>query len=97
MVIDLGVKTLGSLLRTTRHKLAGTVTVDGQPASRLVAVLDRRDLSWVAGTISDPATGHWELNGVCEYPVNTLIALALDNTATYNAEVADYLSQVATV
>jgi hypothetical protein len=96
MVIGFGVVTAGSLLRTTRHKLAGTVTVDGQPASRLVVILDRRNFSYVAGTISN-ATGHWELNGVSEYPVNTLIALALDNTMTYNAEVADYLSQVATV
>jgi len=82
--------------RADRHRLAGTVTVDGSPARRNIFVCDRRTLAYVAATTSDPVTGAWEISGLPEYPEGSLIVLALDNTATYNAEVADYVSQVAT-
>ena len=82
--------------RTDRHRLAGTVTVDGQPARRLVVVIDRVSLILKAAVQSDPVTGAWELTGLAEYPVQQLLVVSLDDTGTYNAEVADYISQIAT-
>ena len=83
--------------RTDRNLIAGTVTVDGLPARRNITVFDRRNFSWVASTTSDPITGEWEIPGVQEFPERTLLVVALDITGNYNAEVADYISQVATV
>ena len=40
------------LPRTDRHRLAGTVTVDGVPASRLVVVQDRTTFNLVAASLS---------------------------------------------
>jgi hypothetical protein len=96
MITVFGVISIGTGQRTDRHRLAGSVTVDGQPARRFIAVFDRRNCAWVAGTVSDPATGAWEITGVAEYPERVLIVVALDTTGAYNAEVADYVSQVAT-
>lgn len=96
MIIDCGPLALGVPSRSDRHRLAGTVTVDGQPAKRFVTVLDRQNYAWVATAISDPVTGDWELIGLQEYPEQALLIVALDTTGAYNAEVADYVSQVAT-
>ncbi|WP_284153042.1 hypothetical protein [Desulfofustis limnaeus] len=98
MIADYSAICLGTFTaRQGRHKLAGTVTVDGQPARRNIMVIDRRTLTYVAGTTSDPTTGAWEIYGVSEYPERSLLVLALDTTGHYNAEVADYITQVATV
>ncbi len=83
-------------LRTDRHRLAGTVTIDGSPGKRMVVVYDRRFLTIVAATLSDPLTGAWEIHGLPEYPERSLLVVAYDNTGNYNAEVADYISQVTT-
>lgn len=80
--------------RTDRHRLAGVVTIDGVPSRRVVGVFDRRSLSLIAAAISEATTGEWELAGLPEYPEAALLVVALDNTGTYNAEVADYVSQV---
>jgi len=77
-----------------RDRLSGTVTVDGLPARRTVIALYRSTLSYVAAATSDPVTGAWELSGLPEYPERSLLVLALDNTGNYNAEIADYISQV---
>lgn len=81
-------------LRTDRHRLAGSVSVDGSPAKRLVVVVLRGTLAYVGATFSDSATGAWEISGTQEYDERSLLVLALDNTGNYNAEVADYISQV---
>lgn len=81
-------------VRTDRHRLAGTVTIDGVLGKRVVAVIDRRTLTPLAATISDPITGAWTLSSMPEYPERQLLVAALDNTGNYNAEVADYISQV---
>jgi len=82
---------------TARHKIAGTVTVDGVPAKRLVMAMDRRFATLIASTFSDrPEVGAWSFEGLPEYPERALIVVALDTTGNYNAEVADYISQVAT-
>ena len=80
--------------RTDRHRLAGVVTVDGSPAQRRVVVCKRVSLEIVAQTLSDSVTGAWEIYGMAEYDEGSLIVLAFDNSGTYNAEVADYVSQV---
>ena len=82
------------LPRTDRHRLAGTVTVDGNPAQKRVIVFNRISLELIAATYSAPATGAWELSGMPEYAERSLLVLAFDDTGTYNAEVADYVSQV---
>lgn len=82
------------LPRTDRHRLAGTVTVDGNPAQKRVMVFNRISLELLAATCSAPATGAWELSGLPEYTEGSLLVLAFDNTGTYNAEVADHVSQV---
>ena len=82
--------------RTDRHKIAGTVTVDGLPARRNILALERKDMSYVGATTSDPVTGKWKIQGLPEYPERSLIVFAMDTTGEYNAEVADYISQVAT-
>ena len=80
--------------RTDRHRLAGVVTVDGQYAEKRIHVHLRSTMELVAATYSDPVTGEWEIFGLPEYPEGSLIVIAFDNTGTYNAEVADYVSQV---
>ena len=82
------------LPRTDRHRLAGTVTVDGNPAQKRVMVFNRISLELLAATYSDPATGAWELSGLPEYAEGSLLVVAFDDTGTYNAEVADCVSQV---
>lgn len=80
--------------RTDRHRLAGTVTVDGAPAKRLVMVLDRLTMALLAAKWSDPTGGAWEIAGLPQYAERQLLVLAVDHTDTYNAEVADYVTQV---
>ena len=83
--------------KTTRHKLGGTVSVDGEPVERMVVVVDRRTFTFVAATTSNPDTGEWVIQGIETYPKKSLIVFAVDNsTGEYNAEVADFISQVAT-
>ena len=80
--------------RTDRNRLAGTVSVDGVPAQRLVVVFNRATCTVVASVVPDPVSGKWEIKGLPEYPEKSLLVVALDNSETYNAEVADYVSQV---
>lgn len=80
--------------RSDRHRLTGTIFVDGSPAQRLVVVVQRSTMVLVASTLSNAATGAWELYGLPQYDERDLLALALDSSGNYNAEVADYISQV---
>ena len=79
--------------RTDRHRLAGTVTVDGSPASKRVLVVNRVSLEVLAATISDQVSGAWELAGLAEHAEGSLLVLAFDDSGQYNAEVTDYVSQ----
>ena len=76
-----------------RHLLAGTVSVDGKPGKRLISVFDRRNMTWLASTYS-LADGTWRISGLPEYPERSLLVIAFDNTGAYNAEAADYITQV---
>ena len=97
MIEEYKVEVLGSFQapRYDKHRIGGTVTVDGTPAKKTVTVFDRRTMAWVGSTSSDPITGKWEMVGLPPRPDKTLFVLALDNTGNYNAEVADYVTPVA--
>lgn len=84
------------LPRTDRHMLAGKVTVDGSPASRFITVFKRGNYEHIAVTKSLAETGDWKIMGLPEYPERSLLVVATDTEGKYNAEVADYVSQVAT-
>lgn len=81
--------------RKDRCKLAGIVNVDGLPASRRIAVFDRKSCLLLSSTMSSPTTGAWDVTGLPEYPEMGLLVVAFDTEGKYNAEVADYVSQVA--
>lgn len=93
MILDL-IKLGTTPGRTDRHRLAGTVYVDGVPGRRLVVVVDRVTMVLVAARWSDPVTGVWEIKGLAQFDERQLLVLALDHTGNYNAEVADFVSQV---
>lgn len=93
MVFDL-IRLGAAPLPMHRHRLAGTVYIDGQPATRLVCVFHRGTLVLLAAKWSFPSTGTWEISGLPEYAERDLLVLALDTTGAYNAEVADFVSQV---
>ncbi len=89
-----GFQLIAGAARTDRHRLAGTVTVDGSPAKKRVVVFLRDSFTAVFVTLSDPATGAWKAVGLPQYAEGALTVIAFDDTGTYNAEVADYVSQV---
>lgn len=95
-MIEFSTQVLGATPRVGRHRLSGIITVDGAPAKRPVYIFNRATLAVVAATHSSPETGAWEIYGLAEYPERALLAVTLDTTGNYNAEVADYISQVAT-
>jgi hypothetical protein len=82
--------------RTDRHRLAGVVNVDGQPAKRLICVFHRRTKVLLATQWSNPTTGAWELAGLPQSPARDLYVVAFDDTGNFNAEIADYMTQVTT-
>lgn len=77
-----------------KRRLAGRATVDGKPAKRRIVVQKRGTLEYVASTMTDPATGDWEISGMPNLPERSLISTNFDDTGVFNAEVADFLSQV---
>lgn len=86
-----------SPVRYDRHKIGGTVSVDGVAGQKTVVALDRRTFTLITATTSDPVTGEWVMQGLQEYPEESLMVLAIDDAdADYNAEVADFITQVAT-
>ncbi len=82
---------------THRHKLAGAVKVNGVGAIRRVCVFERGSFNYVSSTVSND-DGGWEILNIPEYPPESLIVLTFDDVnKEFNAEVADFISQVATV
>lgn len=91
---------LGSLVKIERSapvngicRLAGRLTVNGAGSSKRVVVQKRGSLEYVASTHSN-VDGTWEIRGMPVFPEKSLVAIAFDDTGTYNAEILDYLSQV---
>ena len=94
MILNDFIIMIAASARTDRHRLAGTVYVDGSPAQKRIVVFKRNTTELVADTYSHPATGAWEIYGLAEFVERDLLVLALDETGNYNAEVADFVSQV---
>jgi len=80
--------------RTDRHLLSGTVKENGAPAKKRILVFSRESNTVIASTFSDATTGHWQISHTLEYPEKSLFAVAFDDTETFNAEIADFISQV---
>lgn len=76
-----------------KRRLSGRVTVNSIGMSKRVLVQKRGTLEYVASTHSK-ADGTWEIRGTPVMPERSLMAIALDDTGQYNAEILDYLSQV---
>ena len=95
-IADSGNATIQAEKRYSRHKIGGTVTVEGVPQKRMVVAIDRRTFSFVYATTSHPETGEWAMEGLEELPERSLMVFAVDSEGKYNAEVADFISQVAT-
>jgi len=79
-----------------RHSLAGTVSVNGSPSKKRIVVINRITMEYLAVTDSDAQTGMWEITHLPEYDERSLLVLAFDDTGEFNAEIADFVSQVAT-
>jgi len=80
----------------TLHKVSGTVTVNGSPAARTVAVFRRSDFTLLGTTTSNATTGAFEiLNDLIPADANALLVTAIDSTGTYNAVSVDYITSVA--
>lgn len=75
-----------------RH-LAGRVTVNSVGVSRRVVVQKRGTFEYVSSTHSN-ADGSWDMRGIPVLPEKSLLAIAVDDTGQYNAEILDFLSQV---
>ena len=78
---------------TTANKVSGTVTVNGSPAARTVAVFLRSNFTLLGTTTSDASTGAFEIIGVPS-DANALLVTAIDSTDTYNAVSVDYITSV---
>lgn len=76
-----------------KRRLAGCVTVNSVGASKRMVVQKRGSLEYIASTYSN-ADGSWEIRGMPVMPERSLMAIALDDTGQYNAEILDFLSQV---
>ena len=79
--------------RTDRHLIAGTVKVNGTPAKKRVLVFDRKSNVVVASTYADATTGNFKISNINEYPEESLFVIAFDDSTTFNAEIADFVSQ----
>jgi dipeptidyl aminopeptidase/acylaminoacyl peptidase len=94
MTTIFGVIVSGSVpKRTDKHYLDGTVKVNGVPGKKRILVVDRATMTYVASTFSDATTGEWRISGIEEFPAEKLLVLAFDDSGTFNAEVADFVSQ----
>ena len=91
--VYMGMGSMGTLTFSHRHRVSGTVLVEGSPEKRVVAIFSRKSLTLLAATYSDEITGKWEITGLPEYPINEIIVIALDNTGVRNSLVLDYISQ----
>ena len=79
----------------TLNKVSGTVTVNGSPAARTVAVFRRSDFTLLGTTTSNATTGAFEiLNYLIPADANALLVTAIDSTGTYNAVSVDYITSV---
>ena len=83
--------------RTDRHMLGGVVKVDGVPAKKRVVLFEKATHTPVASTMSNPETGEWKITNISQYPIKGLFAVTFDDTEEFNAEIADFVTQVSEV
>ena len=76
-----------------KRRLAGYINVNGIGAPKRVIIQKRDSFEYVVSTHSN-ADGTWEIRGMPVHPEKSLVAIAFDDTGTYNAEILDNLSQV---
>jgi len=92
--MKLGVRIISiSPLQAIKNRIAGHVIVNRAGASRRVVVQQRNSLGYVASTHSN-TDGTWEIRGMPVLPERSLMAIAVDDSGQFNAEVLDFLSQV---
>jgi len=78
------------------YKVSGTVTVNGSPAARTVAVFLRDGFTLLGTTTSNATTGAFELNNWhLSSSTDALLVTAIDSTGDYNAVSVDYITAVA--
>ena len=78
-------------------ELRGTVKVDGKFGEKRIAIFDRNNLIKTAVRHSNKKDGIWRWRvDEAIYPLfereNRFMAVAMDDTKTFNADVLDYLS-----
>lgn len=83
--------------RADRHILGGVVKVDGVPAKKRIVLFEKATHMPVASTISNPETGEWKITNINQYPIKGLFAVTFDDTEEFNAEIADFVTQVSEV
>lgn len=80
--------------RTDKMVLGGTIKENGVPAKKRIMIFHKKTYEIIASAWSDATTGIWKISNTNEYPDRMLYVVAFDDTGTYNAEIADFVSQV---
>lgn len=78
----------------TRLRIAGTVAAESTPAQKRIIILHRNSMEYEKGILSE-ADGTWEITGIANiYAGTPFMVVSLDDSGTYNAEVADLIVPV---
>ena len=93
MMLSMFIVARADLSPAPKRRLAGNCSVNGIGSSKRVVIQKRGTLEYVASTHSK-ADGTFEIRGMPVLPEKSLVAIAFDDTGTFNAEVLDSLSQV---
>ncbi len=96
MIYEIGIQQVSKRLECIWLEIRGKVIVENQPARKRIAILDRFNMNRIAMCYSDPLTGKfcWRAQpvGFHVYALNRLLAIALDDTKVFNAQIYDYLT-----
>lgn len=75
------------------YMVGGTVKADGVGVARRVVLIDRRTMETVASTMSHD-DGSWQISVFYNLGEKNSLVVVFDDTETYNAEVADLVTQI---
>lgn len=96
MIYEIGIEQISKRLECIWLEIRGKVMTEGLPSRKRIAILDRYNMNRIAICYSDPQTGKffWRVQpiGFTLYALNRLLAIALDDTKVFNAQVYDYLT-----
>ncbi len=98
MIYEIGMQQVSKKLEKTWLEIRGEVKVNGKPATKRIAILDRRNLRRMAIRYSNK-DGMWfwriarELFRLKEIQ-NRFMVLAIDDTKIFDAQVHDYITPV---